>query len=576
MNRALVFLVSRSFINLVRFRLGRLRQPKYLAGAAIGAAYFYFYFYRFLFRSGGATKNGPVFPIGDLGVELGALLLFGVIILFSWLWPASRATLHFTEAEIAWLFPAPLDRPTLIRYKLLKSQLGLLFLAFIMSLLTGRGAEGPLVWMRLIGWWIVFSTLQMHRIGASFALERLAARGLSDWKRRLAVVGAVAGFAAVIFYWRRSMPNLPFLENSPSVEDFSAWLRGVVQAGPAPWLLLPFRLLVMPWFAPDLPAFLRAVPGALGIMILHYLWVVRAHVSFEEASLAYAQKRAALLAARRRGEVRALPSSAKQPLFRLRPTGFASVAFAWKHALFAGGRRAARLRLGIGAGIFLAVWMLAETRRWPIAQGIAAFGAFAAFVTVVFTNALLAAQAVRKDLAAIDLLKTFPVHGWKIVLGQLVGPVFQATALQWFSLAVVATSLSSLSRTATNFGNNLPMIALSIAILLPSVNLAMSIVPTATTLLFPAWFKVGEHTAPGIEMTGMRLLMVLGQLIVVGLALLPAAILGGAAFVSTTMLWGPHLAPLVGASTAALTLGIEAGLGVAWLGWLFDRFDPSE
>ena len=50
MNRALIYLFSRSFWNSIVVRVKRLRQPKYLIGAIIGGAYFYFYFYRFLFR----------------------------------------------------------------------------------------------------------------------------------------------------------------------------------------------------------------------------------------------------------------------------------------------------------------------------------------------------------------------------------------------------------------------------------------------------------------------------------------------------------------------------------------------
>ena len=59
--------------------------------------------------------------------------------------PNERAALTFTEAEVAFLFPAPVSRRTLIHFKLLKSQLGILFATLIFSLLTnrfGRGGSG--------------------------------------------------------------------------------------------------------------------------------------------------------------------------------------------------------------------------------------------------------------------------------------------------------------------------------------------------------------------------------------------------------------------------------------------------
>src|SRR6478672_9458565 len=118
MNGAFVFLLTRSAVNVVKFRLQRLRQPKYLAGALVGASYFYVYFYRFLFLGGAAAPAGTFAGMGALGADVGALLLAAAILVFSWFWPSSRAALQFTEAEIAWLFPAPLDRPALIRFKL--------------------------------------------------------------------------------------------------------------------------------------------------------------------------------------------------------------------------------------------------------------------------------------------------------------------------------------------------------------------------------------------------------------------------------------------------------------------------
>ena len=572
MNGALVFLVSRSFVNAVAFRLKRLRQPKYLAGAVIGGLYFYFYFFRLVIGGGRAANGGPAIPIGDLGADFAALALFAVVIVFSWLWAGSRAALHFTEAEIAWLFPAPLDRPTLIRYKLLKSQIGLLFLAFVMTLITGRAAQGPLAWMHIAGWWIVFSTLQLHRLAASFALHRLMRRGLADGKRRLAVVAGVLALAAVIYLWKIATPQPPDPHG-----DWIAWGRDLLHAGPAPWLLWPFRVVVQPWFATDFAGFLRALPGALLLMALHYIWVVRAHVSFEEASIVLSQKRAAFIAARRGGDMRLTqaPRSAHEPPFRLSPTGFEPVSFFWKHTLSTGGRRNARQWFHGGAFLLALACILAAYAHWPLAQVIVAIVATAIFVLVTFSHSASGAQAVRRDLLAIDLLKTFPLPGWKIVLGELLGPVIGGTALQCFMLAIIVTSLAFLPELEVAQRQMLPVAACAIALLTPAINLTLMIIPTATTLLFPAWFKSGEAATPGLEMMGIRIIMVFGQFIVLILALIPAAILGATAWMSAALLGASLFAPLAGAIAAALALGVEACLGVVWLGRLFDRFDPS-
>ena len=70
------------------------------------------------------------------------------------------------------------------------------------------------------------------------------------------------------------------------------------------WLLRPFKLVVAPILAVDGSGFLRAFGPALALMGMHYLWVLRMEVSFEEASLDLAQKRSAKIAAWRSGQRR--------------------------------------------------------------------------------------------------------------------------------------------------------------------------------------------------------------------------------------------------------------------------------
>ena len=318
--------------------------------------------------------------------------------------------------------------------------------------------------------------------------------------------------------------------------------------------------------------------SALLLMALHYVWVVRAHVSFEEASIVLSQKRAAFIAARRGGDMRLkqTPPSAREPTFRLSPTGFEPISFFWKHTLSTGGRRSARHWFTGGAILFALACIFATSGRWPLGQVIIAIVATSVLALVTFTHSASGAQVVRRDLMAIDLLKTFPLPGWKIVLGELLGPVIGGTTLQCFMLAIIVASLSSLPELEAAQRSMLPVAACAIALLTPAINLTLMIIPTAATLLFPAWFKSGEAVTPGLEMMGIRIIMVLGQFIVLLLALIPAAILGAAAWMSSQMLGASLFAPLIGALAAAITLGVEACLGVVWLGGIFDRFDPSD
>jgi hypothetical protein len=96
-------------------------------------------------------------------------------------------------------------------------------------------------------------------------------------------------------------------------------------------------------------------------------------------------------------------------------------------------------------------------------------------------------------------------------------------------------------------------------------------------LLFPAWFQTGKDTPQGIEATGQRLIFLLGQVLVFLISLVPAAALSGTCFFIGKAVVGLPVAAILplAALTGALVLGIEAGLGIMWLGWLFERFDLS-
>ena len=581
MNRALWFLLTRSLWNAVVFRFKRLRQPKYAIGALLGCAYFYFYFYRFLFR-GDFDRHRAELPPVDLGMtpdlvlNVGAFALLVVTLAVAWLLPASRTALGFTEAEIAWLLPAPLSRRALIRFKLLKSQLGLLLLAFFMTLFTGRFARDGHAWLHTGGWWVVFATLQLHRLGASFTLTRLMDRGLSNARRRLLVLAAMAVVVAALLAWRQSAPERPELASLFQAGQLGPYLHDLATTGPAPWLLAPFRFVVQPWFARDATAFTLALGPALVIMALHYLWVMRADVSFEEASIALSQKRAAFLAARRGGDMRLslAPRQKNAAVFTLKPTGWAPVAFVWKAWIQAGGRTTLRRGSIITAlllGAAVALQNIPNVNGFAFVPGLLGF---IACVSVFFAAPQAAAQMMRRELNAADWLKTVPVPGWQIVLGQLFGPACSGAAVQAAGLALIWASgfaATHLPREVLNFA---PVAFAAALLILPAFNVVTSLVPTGVMLLFPGWFKPGEQR--GIEATGLGLLMVFGQLFFIALALISPALAFAAVGFGVQLITAKWLAALAGAAVAAVILALEAWLGVLALGGVFDRYDASQ
>jgi ABC-2 type transport system permease protein len=574
---ALLYLQYHSVRNRLIHRVKRLKQPKYLIGAIVGGLYFYWYFFRYLFMGYAAGRptgvNFTLPPERLLLFELfGALILF-VIVLLSWILPYERAALIFTEAEVAFLFPAPLSRRTLIHFKLLRSQLGIFITSLLLTLFSRRLGGSGLV--HALGWWLLLSTLNLHFLGSSFARTLLLDRGISNWFRRLLILGLVAVLAVTVWIWaKRTLPPL----DSADTTDLNAILdyaQRVLTAGPALYLLYPFRLVVRPFLAPDAVAFLGALAPALLIFLLHYLWVIHADVAFEEASVEASQKLAKRLAAVRAGNWQAAgkKQKAKRAWFRLAPTGPAPMALLWKNLIGIG--QIFSLRLWIVLVVIVAVVGLSVGNTghhqgfWMVCAVLVAV----ALGYSLFLGPQLLRMDFRHDLPLADVLKTYPLRSWQIVLGEILAPVTVLVAIQWLLLVAGAGLIFFLPG---KFKALFFAIALGAAVLLPVLDVLLLLIPNAAVLLFPSWIQTGKDSPRGVEATGQRLIFALGQLLVLLLALLPATAAFLAVFFLLNYLLGPAAAVPVASLAATIILAGEAALGVKLLGKLFERFDVTE
>jgi len=340
-------------------------------------------------------------------------------------------------------------------------------------------------------------------------------------------------------------------------------------------LLFPFRLVVRPFLAANAAQFLLALGPALVVLLLHYFWVIRSNVAFEEASVEVSKRFAEKVAAMRSGQTQLRPNKAKRAPFQLAPLGPPAIALLWKNL--------------IGAGQFftLRVWFLLLIAMVPMlvvisttapGRGLSTFVAVGAMMVVIW-SVLIGPQVLRhdfrQDLVVADILKTYPIRGWQLVLGELLAPAAILSGVQWLLILIGALCVGQLpGGESVSWGWRLA-IAFAGLLVFPALNLICLIIPNGSVLLFPAWFQIGRDGPQGIEATGQRLILMIGQLLVLTLALLPGGLLFGAVYFVFAY-FGQQIAgvPLAAIAATAVMLA-EVGLAIFFLGKVFERFDLS-
>jgi ABC-2 type transport system permease protein len=573
---ALLYLQYYSIRNRTVMRIKRLKQPKYLVGGIVGGLYFYWYFFRTLFGAPTRGRAGTLLASPEnlaLYESIGALVLL-TILTFAWVIPRQRAALAFTEAEVAFLFPAPISRRGLIHFKLLRSQIAILFTVLLLTLVTNR--FGGQVWIHAAGWWLILSTVSLHMLGSSFARTMLMDRGITHWLRRLVILGVLLGSAGAVIIWsRQTMPafDLSRFEDMQAVQDYA---QKVLTAGPLPYLLYPMRLVVRPYLAPNPLAFLYALGPAVLLLLLHYVWVVRSNVAFEEASVEASRKLADKVAAVRAGNWQAAQNQPKRrrPPFKLWPTGLPAVALLWKNLISAGQAFTLRVWLSLAVfAVFASVGFGHAAGGSGLRPMLGMIAAMLMFWSLVIGPQLLR-QDFRQDLPLADILKTYPLRGWQLAFGELLAPAAVLTCVQWVLLILV---LGLFAQPAVNRLGWACWLGLGFgaALIIPMLNLITLQIPNAATLLFPAWFQATRGGGQGVEVMGQRLIFMIGQLVVFMVAMVPAVALFAGIFFLVKWLVGLAAAIPLASMAATIVLAAEAAVGVALLGWLFERFDVS-
>ena len=278
--RAFAYLTWHMQRNRILTRIRRARNPRYAISAAIGLAYMWF----FLIRNPSRMPREVGSMLNDSLVVLGTV---GLIAFAStwWLFGGDQTTLTFTLPEIAFLFPAPLSRRAIIGYRLFRAQLSILINNVIFIFLMRRGIGYLPAGYRAISLWVLFTTLNFHRIGAALVRASWVEHRRHAFRRNVipTVVLATVILGVVVTGFdgwpvvRRVFQDSGFFEAIGTA-------RAALETPPASLVLWPVHAVLAPVFAMSRHEWASAIPFGLLVLLLHAWWVLRTDAAYEESA----------------------------------------------------------------------------------------------------------------------------------------------------------------------------------------------------------------------------------------------------------------------------------------------------
>jgi ABC-2 type transport system permease protein len=582
MIEAFRYLFTTSLRNRVRRRLSRLRSPRYALALCVGLAYIALLLVRPTRLASTPTEYAlPYESVSDL-LTLASTVILALIAAKWWLFGSPSGSLAFSPAEVQFLFPAPIRRRDLVLYRVLSTQFALLLSALFVGLVVRRSAAGLPAPLRVIGLWVLFSTLFLHQMAVTLVRTGAAERGRGLWRNAPALIIVGTALTVLLVSIGRAVPPIHSFAEIPAALTAVA----IALRGPVPRVVLaPFRWLLAPAYAPSPALWLRAIGPAFALLVLHYLWVLRADATFETAAVEASARRAARLAARASNAARTAPRTASRPWFRLGATGPAWMAIVWKNTLnlTRGLALSIIVRVGLAiavlvisfraAGLFGSLAPHSVTTPATITAAIALIGAG----YLAFLGPLAIRNDFRQDLPYLGVLRTFPLRGRAIVLAEVMAPTLALTVVQ-LALLVLAYVLT-IDTVAVDIPLSTRTLALAgAAIAVPLLNAVSFTIQNALSLLFPAWSRLGTTTPTGFEMMGQRLLAALAAMVALLVALVPPTATALFAGWALHAVWGTSgVVPTVAVAVVAgaLTAVAELTLACAWLGHIYDNTDVT-
>jgi len=416
---------------------------------------------------------------------------------------------------------------------------------------------------KFVGLWIAFSVMGVYMMLVALGRARLRLMGINFLVRLIAVLAILGGIGAIGWSVLR---GLHF--NRAMAEPIHAVMR---RPPLAPILFIP-RAFAAATFPTSLTMLFIAVAILLVFGVGFFFIADRLNVSFEEGSVVRAQKRHEMLQQMRarRGGSYVMFKRARAP-FRLAPTGRPETAIVWKNTV-------ATMRMSLAWIVIITIVFAVLLANGLYARGDARNGA--AIVFLMFTCMLpfigpnIFTNDLRLDLPRLEVLKSYPLSGHGIVAAEIAAPLTIIAALELIAISC-AWALGGLSgHFSAVAGSQFAIVALLLAV--PIIALQL-VIRNAVPVIFPAWAARAKEDPRGFVLAGQRLLLVVGNFVVLAFALLPAALVfAPSAWIAIRFFEGNIVFLAVMTTPAIAVIAGEVWLGIRFLGTRFEALDVSQ
>src|SRR4051812_48846193 len=172
----------------------------------------------------------------------------------------------FTQSEVQFLFTAPVTRKQLLNYKLLRSQLGLLFTAVMITAFV-HPSQAPW-WLSILTLWITFATCRLYMTGVVLRRRSFSEHGKSGWMRQALPLLAVFGIVGALV-WSVSR-HWTVLTAVPDLSGVWMQVRQLAGTSPLREMLWPFQAIVRLPMASSVDDVRRALPAAAALLAFAY------------------------------------------------------------------------------------------------------------------------------------------------------------------------------------------------------------------------------------------------------------------------------------------------------------------